>query len=174
VPVLVGGGMVAGGYTMLRDKKIGSSLNDSKLDTAVKGRLYKISPKLFSEVSAVVDNGCVLLTGSVSNPEWVGVAEREAWAVEGIVAVDNNLTFGEEISPAQTIKDGYLTSICRTTLMCTSGIHSTNYKLKTMNNVVYIRGIAKTNDELQLIFNKLQKVKGVKKVVSYVVVTNGK
>ena len=35
VPVMIGGGMMAGGYTVLRDKKIGDSLNDSKIDIEI-------------------------------------------------------------------------------------------------------------------------------------------
>ncbi|MDR0695557.1 MAG: BON domain-containing protein [Holosporales bacterium] len=174
VPVLIGGGFVAGGYTAMRDKKIGSTINDTKLDAAIKTRLYKISPKLYSDVSVVVDHGCVLLTGSVSDPEWVVVAERESWAVDGVVAVDNNITHGEAITTAQTVKDGYITSVCRTSLMCTSGVRSVNYKLKTMNNIVYVRGVSKTEEEKQLVLAKLQKVRGIKKVVSYVTVSNRK
>jgi osmotically-inducible protein OsmY len=172
LPVIVGAGMVTGGYTALRDKKIGDSLNDSKLDAEIKRRLYKVSPKLFSEVSVVSDQGCILLTGVVSNPEWVSIAEREAWAVNGVEAVDNNITSGEEILPAQVLKDGYITSACRTTLICTAAVRSVNYKLKTMNNVVYVRGVARTDEELNVVLSQLQKVKGVKKVVSYINVTN--
>jgi osmotically-inducible protein OsmY len=158
----------------MRDKRIGSTIDDTKLDAAIKTRLYKISPKLYSEVSAVADHGCVLLTGTVSDPEWISAAEREAWAVDGVVAVDNNLTHGEAITPSQTIKDGYLTSVCRTSLMCTGGVHSVNYKLKTMNNIVYVRGVAKTEEEKQRVLSKLQTLRGIKKVVSYVTVAKKK
>jgi osmotically-inducible protein OsmY len=168
VPVILGGGMAAGGYTALRDKRIGDSINDSKLDIAIKNRLYKVSPKLFSEVSAVVNEGCVLLTGVVSNPEWIGIAEKEAWTVDGVVAVDNNITHGEEISAGQIAKDNLITTACRSALICTAAIRSVNYKLKTANGVVYVTGIARTENELAIVLARLQKVSGVKKVVSYV------
>jgi osmotically-inducible protein OsmY len=168
VPIIVGGGLATGGYTALRDKKVGDSLNDSKLDGEIKKRLYKVSPKLFSEVSAVVDEGCVLLTGVVSNPEWVSVAEKESWAVEGVAAVDNNVTYGEAVSPGQIAKDGLITTACRSALICAGDVRSVNYKLKTTDGVVYVRGIARTENELSIVLSKLQRVSGVKKVISYV------
>ena len=167
VPVMVGGGMVAGGYTAMKDKKLGDSMNDSKIDIAIKNRLYKIDHKLQSDVSAVTDHGCVLLTGVVSNPEWVSIAEREAWAVNGVIEVNNHITTGE-FSASQLIKDDYLTTACKTALLCNKTVKSVNFKIKTYDSVVYVLGIARSQEELEKALNSVQKVKGVKKVVSYV------
>ncbi len=167
IPVMLGGGVAAGGYAALRDKKVGDSLNDSKIDITMKNRLYKINHKLQSDVSAVADHGCVLLTGVVSDPEWVNIAEREAWAIDGVVEVNNHITVGE-YSATQLAKDDYLTTACKTALLCDKNIRSVNYKIKTCDSVVYVLGIARTEEELKLALNIVQKVKGVKKVVSYV------
>lgn len=168
VPVIVGGSLVTGGYTALRDKKLGDSLSDSKMDIEIKQKLYKVDPRLFSEVSAVTDHGSVLLTGSVSNPEWVSVAEREAWSVKGVLEVNNNIISGEEIPASQIIKDDFITSTCRSALICKKEVRSVNYKIKTYNAVVYVTGIARTEEELNVALTTLQKISGVKKVVSYV------
>ncbi|MDR3224591.1 MAG: BON domain-containing protein [Holosporales bacterium] len=167
VPVIIGG-MAAGGYTAARDKKFGDSINDSKIDVAVKNRLYKISPQLFSEVSAVCDENCVLLTGAVSNPEWVSVAERETWMVDGVRVVYNNVRAGSPLSIGQVTKDNLITTSCKSTLLCTSNVRSINYKLKTSDRVVYVRGLARSEDELAIVLEKLKGVSGVKKIVSYV------
>lgn len=166
VPVIIGGSMVAGGYTVARDKKLGDTLNDSKIDIEIKNRLYKIDHKLQSDVSAVTDHGSVLLTGVVSNPEWVGVAEREAWAVNGVSEVNNHITVGE-FSATQLVKDDYLTTACKTALLCEKNVRSVNFKIKTYDAVVYVLGIACTEEELRTVLNVVQKVKGVKKVISY-------
>ncbi|MDR0744682.1 MAG: hypothetical protein LBE97_01875, partial [Holosporales bacterium] len=63
VPVIIGGGAIGGSCLAIRDKKIGESLSDTKLETVIKARLYKISPELYSAVSVSVDQGNVLLTG---------------------------------------------------------------------------------------------------------------
>ena len=165
VPVMIGGGMMAGGYTVLRDKKIGDSLNDSKIDIEIKNKLYRINHKLQSDVSAVTDHGAVLLTGVVTDPEWVNIAEREAWSVNGVIEVNNHITVGD-FSASQLVKDDYLTTACKTSLLCHKNIRSVNYKIKTYNSVVYILGLARTQEELHAVLDIIQKVKGVKKVVS--------
>lgn len=168
VPVIIGGGMVAGGYTALRDKNVGNSLTDSKIDVSIKQKLYKISPKLFSQVSVVTDYGCVLLTGTVTNPDWVSVAEREAWSVKGVSEVNNHISVAEKENPGQIIKDDFITSTCRSALVCKKEIRSVNYKIKTMDGIVYIMGIARSQEELQIVLSTIQKISGVKKVVSYI------
>ncbi|MDR1390943.1 MAG: BON domain-containing protein [Holosporales bacterium] len=166
--MIIGGGVITGGYVGLRDKKIGDSLSDSSLDARIKQRLYKVSPKLFSEVSVVTDRGHVLLTGIVSNPDWIGIAERESWAVKGVMFVANNLTTNGEDSISQTMSDGFVTSACRSALIFKKDVRSVNYKIKTVDSVVYVRGIARTKEELAIVLSTLQKVRRVKKVVSYV------
>ena len=168
VPVIVGGGLVTGGYTALRDKKIGDSLSDSKMDIEIKQKLYKVDHKLFSEVSAVTDHGCVLLTGAVSNPEWVSIAEKEVWSVKGVLEVNNHIISGEEVLVSQVVKDDFITSACKSALICKKEVRSVNYKIKTYNAVVYVTGIARTEEELNITLSTLQKISGVKKVVSYV------
>ena len=106
------------------------------------------------------------MTGVVSNPEWVGVAEREAWAVNGVSEVNNHITVGE-FSATQLVKDDYLTTACKTALLCEKNVRSVNFKIKTYDAVVYVLGIARTEEELRTVLNVVQKVKGVKKVISY-------
>ena len=166
VPVLIGAG-IGGGYTAFRDKKLGDSLNDSKIDIEIKERLYKIDHKLQSDVSAVADRGCVLLTGVVSNPEYVSIAEKEAWAVNGVIEVNNHITVGE-FSASDLVKDNYITTACKAALLSCKNVKSVNYKIKTYASVVYVLGIARTEEELKSALDAMQKVKGVKKIVSYV------
>lgn len=171
VPVIVGGGMVAGGYTAIREKKVGDSLTDSKIEMSIKKKLYSVDPKLFSEVSVNVDKGCVLLTGRVSKQEWIDIAEKTSWTVDGVNAVDNNITFGEEVSASQVVSDSMITIACRSKLLCTAAIRSVNFKLKTNDGVVFVTGVARTKDEQNLVLSTIQKVNGVKKVVSYIELT---
>jgi osmotically-inducible protein OsmY len=168
VPIIIGTGITTGGYVAVRDKKVGDTITDTKIEAALKKRLYVISAQLYSDVSVVSDHGYVLLTGNVHNPDWINIAEREAWATDGVVGVDNCLSSGEEITVAQAMKDGLITSSCRTSILCDSSIKSVNYKIKTMNGTVYLLGVARSEDELGLVLSKIQSVSGVKKIISYV------
>lgn len=174
VPMLACTGLGAGGYTAMRDKGVGESLSDTKIESMIKAKLYKISPELYSNVSVSADNGCVLLTGAVTNPSWVHDAERESWATNGVVVVDNNITSGNTIGFGTMIQDGSLTSRVRGALICTKNVKSVNYKIKTMDGIVYVRGVASTKEELNEVLTTIQHTRGVKKVVSYIAIKNNK
>jgi osmotically-inducible protein OsmY len=160
--------VTTGGYIAVRDKKLGDTLTDSKIEAAVKKKLYGVSAQLYSDVSVISDCGRVLLTGNVRNPDWINIAEKLAWATDGVVGVDNCLSTGQEITVSQAMKDNLITSSCRTSLLCNSDIRSVNYKIKTMNGVVYVLGMARSDGELELVLSKIQTVSGVRKIISYV------
>jgi osmotically-inducible protein OsmY len=168
VPVIIGTGVATGGYFLRRDKKLGDSISDTETETKIKKKLYAISPVLYSDVSVLVDHGCVLLTGIVHESHWVNLAEKEAWATDGVVHVDNCLSYGDIISATQLVKDGFITSSCRTALLCTKNVKSVNFKLKTMVGVVYVLGLAGSIQERNLVLSKIQSVSGVKKILSYI------
>ncbi len=167
VPVAVVGGMSACGYTTMRDKKVKDSINDTTIETEIKTKLYKISPELYSDISVNVESGHVLLTGSTSHKEWIHMCEEEARNTSGVVCVDNNIVEGK-LSLSQIIKDGSITSNIRASIVCDKNIKSVNYKIKTMNGIVYLRGIARSEHELDSVIRYAQKTKDVKKVISYV------
>jgi osmotically-inducible protein OsmY len=170
VPVILGGGIGAASYTAVRDKPVGSSINDSRIEASIKSELYRISHELHSNVSVSVDRGCVLLTGAVNNPSWPSIAERESWKISGVIVVDNNIIVGKTLGATEVIKDGAITSNVRGSLMCNSTVKSVNYKIKTTDGVVYVRGVAKSKAELEAALNSIRHVRGVKKIVSYVTI----
>jgi osmotically-inducible protein OsmY len=174
VPLVIGGGLAAGGYTAVRDKSLGDSLSDTRIEAAIKTRLYKISPQLYSLVSVISDGGSVLLTGVVPNQEWINIAERESWLVKGVISVDNNTRYGRAIGMSQTCKDGIITSKARSKILCCGDIRSINYKIKTMDGIVYLKGVAQSERELGLVLSKIQSIDGVRKIVSYADVKSGR
>ncbi len=174
VPMVVCTGIGTGAYTAMRNKNVGESISDTKIESVIKAKLYKISPELYSNVSVSVDRGCVLLTGAVMNSAWVYEAERASWGTDGIVVVDNNIIFGQTISFGTMMHDGVLTSKIRGKLICAKDVRSGNYKIKTMDGVVYVRGIATSKHELRRVLEAIQHVQGIKKVVSYVMIQNNK
>ena len=169
----LGAGALTGGYIAGRDKKVSQSLGDAKIDAQIKNRLQEYTAKTFTGVSVVTDNGCVLLTGHVPDESLIQDVEKIAWSIPGVKIVDNNITVGQT-SFGQTMKDAYITSACRTALIGTENIKSLNIKIKTMSNIVYLSGVVQSNEELNIVIDTIKQIQGVKKVVSYISVKNGK
>ncbi|MDR0552754.1 MAG: BON domain-containing protein [Holosporales bacterium] len=169
--VIVGGCVAVGGYVITRDKTVGTSLDDTKIGAIIKSNIYKkISPQCYSDVSVTVDRGSVLLTGSVQQENWITRAEEEAWKTKGVVSVDNNLVYGKSIGIATLMKDSVITSEVRTALLGTKEIRSANYKIKTMDGIVYLRGVAQTERERRVTLDTVRRIKGIKKIISYVTI----
>jgi hyperosmotically inducible protein len=170
VPIMLGGGLGAAGYTAMKEKSVGDSVSDTKIEAFIKSRLYRINRELCGNTSISVDRGCVLLTGAVNDPAWPPIAERESWKSQGVTVVDNNIIVGKTLGISEIMLDGAITSRVRGALMCNSNVKSVNYKIKTTDGVVYVRGHARSQLEINSVLRSIQHVRGVKKVVSYITV----
>ena len=62
----------------------------------------------------------------------------------------------------------------RLRLLREKNISALNFSIETVNKVVYIMGIASTNDELSLVIDQARNIRGVEKVLSYVILKNDK
>ena len=165
-----GAGALTGGYIMGRDKTIKQSTDDTLIDSQIRHKLSKQFPGVFPNITIVTNNGSVLLAGNVQKEKYIQEAEKIAWTVEGVKHVDNNLNCDKNISVSQSLKDGYITSACRTKLVATKNIRSRNIKIKTVLGTVYLNGTAHSEDELEDIISVVKNTKGVKKVVSYIII----
>ena len=164
---LLGTGAAVGGYVAGRDKPIKQSLTDTQIDSEIKRRMIETLGNVALDISVVTDNGCVLLTGNVPDEGTITKAEDIARTVPGVIAVDNNIVIGKT-KLSTTFADAYITSTCRTKLLSAKNIRSLNVKIKTMNHVVYLSGMARNEKERNNIVCIVTKTNGVKKVVSYV------
>jgi hyperosmotically inducible protein len=170
VPMIIGAGAGTIGYTSTRDKSIGETMHDTSIEASIKSKLYKISPQLYSNVSVISDRGSVLLTGIVQNPQLIQQTEREAWKVRGVVTVENNISVGKEQSIADVSQDAMITSKVKGELLGKSLVRSSNYKIKTMDKIVYIMGVSRNSKERDIVLSTIQHIRGIKKVVSYITV----
>ncbi|MDO9460521.1 MAG: BON domain-containing protein, partial [Alphaproteobacteria bacterium] len=65
-------------------------------------------------------------------------------------------------------KDSWITTKLRTRILADTSIMDINYSIETVNGVIYLLGIAKTQEELSRVTNYARNISGVERVVSYV------
>jgi osmotically-inducible protein OsmY len=65
-------------------------------------------------------------------------------------------------------KDTWITTQLRTKILTDTEIFDINYTVETVNGVVYLLGIAKTQEELDRVTDHARNINGVVKVVSHV------
>lgn len=162
---IVGGGAAVG--LVVREKPVGETLSDTALSTRVRKALYALSPELDARVGINVQEGEVLLTGTVPAEEDRAALEKAVWSVKHVRQVYNCIEISDRIPLHNYAKDAWITSQAKTKLLAIPKIRSLNYSVKTVNHVVYVFGIAQSQEELQRVLRALSKIKGVERVMSF-------
>ncbi len=143
-------------------------LEDKEIEIAISHELSKHSGELYRDIAVDVIEGRVLLIGSVPEPEHKVAANQIAWSVEGVTSVQDELTVAEDSSVKSYFTDVRISNSLRFKLVSSSKISSQNYNVETINRVVHITGLAKSNAELDQVIRYAQEIEGVERVVSHV------
>jgi osmotically-inducible protein OsmY len=164
---VVGGGVAAGTFAM-KDKPLGESVSDTMLSKRIALRIYKISPEVHARVGVSVQEGEVLLTGTLPERSQIVAVESAVWKLRHVKRIYNNIELSDVPAANNYAKDTWITSQIKTKLLAKPHIRSVNFNIKTVNNVVYLCGIARTQEELDEVSEIACRVKGVARVMSYI------
>jgi osmotically-inducible protein OsmY len=128
-------------------------------------------------VDITVNEGRVLLTGMVRTPQKANLAYDLSWKVENVKEVIDEIQLGEEkelhfkdFSNAAT--DYTITLEIEAKLLVLKAVSSVNYKITTVNKIVYIIGIAEDKAEMKKVLSAISKIQGVKKVVNHIILAD--
>jgi len=167
VVVAVGAGVVLV-RSVAQERSTMDALGDTELQLSISNRLLNHSGQLFRDVSVSVTEGRVLLTGSVPERQHKIDAVGIAWEIEGVTAVEDALTVAEDSGTKAYLTDVRISNTLRFALLADGKVSSVNYNVETVDRVVHLTGLAKSNEELDLVIRHAQEVKGVERVVSHV------
>lgn len=162
------GAVGAVGVSAFQDKSFGESLDDATASNELKARLMTSSPSAFNEVDVEVAGRMALLTGRVPTMEDRLEAERIAWNVGLLQNVANEIQVRDKGGVRQNLNDEWITGRVRSRLLGDGEVKSVNVNIETYDGVVYLMGLARSQQELQKIAEHASKVRGVKEVVSYI------
>ena len=155
------------GCILMQDKTLGESLDEATSGTAIKTQLLGGGIQKFGEVDVEVADHFVLLSGRVPTEADKAEAERIAWTVKSVNEVANELVVGNR-DIGRDANDFWITQQVRARLLADQAIKGVNYNVQVNSAVVYLLGLAQSEDELRRAAEQASNVKGVAKVVSYV------
>ncbi|MEX2642618.1 MAG: BON domain-containing protein [Acetobacterales bacterium] len=161
-----GAGATAGTAAM-QERGIGGAASDTAVYARVNKLLLDDDLSLYSKVGIEVQEGRVLLTGSVGDPEARIRAVRLAWQAEGVKEVINEIAIGSRDS-GNRVRDAWITTQLSSRLLFDKEISSINYNVDTAGGVVYLMGVAQDQRELDRVMRHARDVKYVQRVVNYV------
>lgn len=150
-----------------QERSVGRIVDDITLWTAIKKDLI-LGHKNFKNIGVIIHEARVLLTGDVQDPKIRKEASKIVWGHEGVKEVINEIQIADKDGIGDAIKDTAITTQVKGRLLLAKGVKYSNHKLVTVNNIVYLVGIAQNQEELNQVTDIASRVAGVKKVVSYV------
>lgn len=171
LPAIIGTTMVTGVITGTQDRTVKEIRGDVEIWTSIKNQFLQYNTRdLFQNISLKVTEGRVLLTGNVKQMNTKFLAERIAWVPDGVVEVINQIELKDSYKIRDIARDSMITTKVKARLALERDVRSNNYKIQTVNSVVYVIGVTKSKIELSKAIDIISKVYGVKRVVNYVVI----
>jgi len=156
------------GAASSKEGGISGAITDASIKGAINEAWFQYDLDMFSKLSTRVDQGRVLLTGVVQNPEHRVEAVRLVWQVKGVKQVINEIQVADSEGLPGYVRDTWITTRLRTEMTFAKEVQSLNYSLDTVQGVVYLMGVAMGQNELNRVMEIARTIPNVKKVVSYV------
>ena len=147
-------------------RSLGTQIDDSIMEKNLKTRLTMVEKKYFLSVKTKVLDGRIFITGKVDNPEEKLKITKIAWETSGVRSVRNDIKIKEKFNFKQTAKDTLITSQLRAALIVNKNIKSGNYQIDTYKKNIYIYGIARNRDELEIVVDEANSILDVNKVIA--------
>ena len=167
---LIGTAATGVGVAAAEERSMGTIVDDKTIYADITNRYVRADVNdLLVNVDVRVQEGRVMLLGVVDKPETALEAVRLAWLAKGVREVINEIkTARENVSSAGYAEDQWIEAQLEARLLATKNIMSINYTVEVLDKVVYLLGVAQSEQELKNVAYIASLTKGVKRVVSYV------
>lgn len=162
----VGAG-AAVGAAAFEERDLQTVAQDTATAAKVRLKMVDAGEKYVTNIGIEVFEGRVLLTGAVPDESMRVVAIREAWEVEGVKDVLNEI----QVSDAGFVdmaKDSWVTAQLTSKLTLDRSIHAINYAIETVNGTIYLIGIALDQGELDRVIAHARSIGYARRVISHV------
>lgn len=162
------GGAAVGVTAAQTEKGFRRSVADTDIRIAINDLWFKADEEMFRKVNLQVQEGRVLLSGNVPKPEQRVEAVKLAWQAPGVREVINEIEVNDTSGLTDAARDTWISTELKTTLLFDSEVSSIDYSIETVNQVVYLMGVAQSEAELKRVIGHAKDIAYVRRVVSYV------
>ena len=147
------------------ERTIAQVIEDDNIETKAVVNIHA-ADEAFDDAHIVVVsiNGYVLLAGQVGSEELKATATDVVRKVHGVRRIYNEMEIAAPSSGVTRTSDTWITTKVKSWLLGSSDIEGTRVKVVTENGVVYLMGLA-TTEEAQRIADKAASIGGVQRVV---------
>ena len=159
---------IAGVAASESEKGLGTTINDTIIHAAITESMFKKDVNKFLGVKIRVDDGVVLLTGKVDNPQIRVEATRISWEPRGVIEVVNEIQVSEKSSIKDIAKDLAASTTIKGKLVADKNIKSVNFNVDVVNGIAYLSGVARTQKEMNLVIAYTKETLYINQLVNYI------
>ena len=150
------------------ERTVGTFIDDTVIAARLTNLYFNHNEKIFFNVDVEVNEGRVLLTGTVETSDIRIEATKLAWGISDVVTVINEIQISDNDNILDYADDLVITTKINAKLLINKEINNLNYNIDTVNKIVYVIGIAQNKNELANVIDIINSVYGVKEVINYV------
>jgi osmotically-inducible protein OsmY len=161
-------GAASAGIAASEERGMGGALTDTRIRTDINAKWLNASMDMLQKVDLSVQEGRVLLTGTVPTPELRLEAVKLVWQVDGVREVIDEIKVGEGSGVGHYARDVWIETQLRSSILFDGAVQSVNYSIEAVDGVVYLMGVAQSQTELDRVTNYARNLRYVQRVVSYV------
>ena len=152
-------GVLGTGVSIYIDPRtLGTQIDDSIMQKSLSIRIAQVNSKYIISVSTKVIDGHIFLKGTVDTVDEKILMTKLAWKIEGVRSVKNNLKVKDKFSLKNEAKDLLITSQMKVALLANKKVKSVNYQINTVNQIIYIFGIAQNEEERREVINEAKQI----------------
>ncbi|MDC1357203.1 BON domain-containing protein [Pseudomonadota bacterium] len=155
-----------------KEKGLATSLSDNIIKTKISNLIFKNNPDLIANTSIFVNNGIVLITGKVSEPDNKILLTRIAWKVKNVSEVNNEIQIINTSTLKNITRDIASMGEIRARIMSDININSLNFSIDVVNDKAYLSGVASNLDEINLVKNHASSSRFIKEVYNYIILVD--
>ena len=170
-PALVGVGTAAVAASST-EKGFSTSVSDGVIRTKLSDKYLRNDVDLVQAVSISVNEGAVLLTGNVETQDKKINATRLAWEIKGVREVVNELNVSSNTTIKNKARDFAAAAQLRLKIIGDGDVSSLNYSIDVVDGVVYLSGVAETQEERARVVALAQELPFAKKVIDYIILSS--
>ena len=150
----------------LDPRTLGTQIDDSIMQKNLVARLILKEKKYFIKISVKVLDGRMFIGGKVDEAEEKLIITKMAWETKGARSVKNNIRVKQKFSFKNSATDVLINAQLRTALILNKSVKASNFNISTINQKVYVFGIAADENEKKEIILEAKQIVDVKEVVT--------
>ena len=166
-------GVFGSGVSIALDPRtLGTQIDDSIMQKNLIARLALSEKKYLVKISVKVLDGRIFLGGKVDEAEEKLNITKMAWETKGARSVKNNIAIRQKFSFKNTATDVLITSQLRAALIFKKNVKAANFNIDTINQKIYVFGIAHDENEKKEIIQEAKQIVDVKEVVTSILLVS--